>query len=338
MVIGLTTKTANLAHSTTVAQALAQQTILYFSGGDQSRITAVFRPQRGRTPAYDATLEVLRQGGVIAGSSAGAAMQSDPMISWGSSDQALILGQSLKEDRGVGIAVGMGYFPYGITDQHFLRRGRLGRLITAQFLTNTRFGWGVDEKRAMLVDLKQHTVEAVGEQSFLLSDIDGATSAPGKVSDVRLSLLNHGDKANALTGEITRDPGATALEPGSGETMAKQVPTDPWADFSIPIAMRHVLATKEPVTMRSREHEVTLRPGSDLSGWRAGAEAIAIGVTGIRMDIRRLSINNDRATTAPTTSNRHAAFLQNPEIDGPNDPWFHHGLVCLAPSEPENPR
>ncbi len=302
--INLTTMTAHLAESTTVAKAIGSAGILYFSGGDQSRITAVFRPKGGRTPAYLATLNVLKNGGVVAGSSAGAAMQSDPMISWGNSDDALINGQASREDRGVGIAVGMGYFPFGITDQHFLRRGRLGRLVTAQFVTNTRFGWGVDEKRAMLVDLKSGTVEAVGEQSYLLSDTDGATSAPGKVTGIKLSLLNHGDRADGRTGAITRASGATAIPAGSGETAVKEIPKDPWADFAIPQAMRHVLATKEAVVMRSRQHEVTLRPGADLAGWRGGPEDIAVGVMGILMDIRRLTDAEQAAAPTPAPRTR----------------------------------
>jgi cyanophycinase len=303
VLVNLTTRTAELADSTTVAETIASGSILFFSGGDQSRITAVFRPGGGQTAAYRATLDVLRQGGVVAGSSAGAAMQSDPMITWGSSDDALINGQSSEEDRGVGIATGMGYFPYGLTDQHFLRRGRLGRLIAAQFLTGTRFGWGVDEKRAMLVNLEKGYVEAVGEQCFLLSDIDSATSEPGKVTGVRLSLLNHGDRVDGLSGEITRAESSKPIEPGSGETMARELPVNPWSDFAIPVAMRHVLATRESVVMRSREHEVVLRAADDLAGWRGGDEDIAVGVSGVLMDIRRLA-ENERPAAAPAARTR----------------------------------
>lgn len=309
--IPLTTSTASLANSTTVAELIRRQHILYFSGGDQSRITGVFRPEGQPTPADDATREVLRQGGVVAGSSAGAAMQSDPMISWGNSDEALRMGLSQEEDRGVGIAPGMGYFPYGLTDQHFLARGRLGRLITAQFLTGQRFGWGVDEKRAMEVDLAQHTVTAVGEQCFLLSDIDGATSGVGQVKGIRLALLTHRDRVNAKTGEVTPSAESTPLKVGETvdgldgdlDRAGRAGRTEAWDPFVIPMAMRRVLATGQPVVVDAPSHIVTFRPGQDLAGWKGPEGELDYGVKGVLMDVESKT-SEGSSTNSSTRRNR----------------------------------
>ena len=55
---------------------------LFFAGGDQLRIARAFLGPEGKgTPALDAAREVYDRGGVIAGTSAGAAMQSEVMIS-----------------------------------------------------------------------------------------------------------------------------------------------------------------------------------------------------------------------------------------------------------------
>ncbi|HEX2839066.1 MAG TPA: cyanophycinase [Phycisphaerales bacterium] len=157
---------------------------LWFVGGDQSRITAVFRPPyrlaptvpgfveaappTGHTPslAYEATLDVLRGGGVIAGTSAGAAMMSSPMITGGSTEGALnhgaVWSNDPTEEQGVGLASGMGYFPYGLLDQHFLERGRLGRLLVAMHAADIHNAWAIRENGCLEVDLATGRMRAIG--------------------------------------------------------------------------------------------------------------------------------------------------------------------------------
>ena len=62
-----------------------------------------------------------------------AASMSDPMIAGGDSLNSLLLGPRTENSKGRGVEIekGMGFFPYGFTDQHFLRRGRFGRLVVA---------------------------------------------------------------------------------------------------------------------------------------------------------------------------------------------------------------
>ncbi|MEM9754259.1 MAG: cyanophycinase, partial [Planctomycetota bacterium] len=144
---------------------------LWFTGGDQSRIVATFRPanedgEHLDTPAYDAMWDVLNRGGVIGGTSAGAAMMSDPMIKWGNSHEALLLGVvNDVPDFGVGVGKGMGFLEGNyLVDQHFFVRGRLGRLLMAMqpWLQNESvFGFGIGENTALVVQRGNPQTEAV---------------------------------------------------------------------------------------------------------------------------------------------------------------------------------
>lgn len=62
---------------------------IYFTGGDQARITAKYRPGGIDGPEAAAMRRLLARGGVIAGTSAGDAMMSDPMFLGGRSTEAL---------------------------------------------------------------------------------------------------------------------------------------------------------------------------------------------------------------------------------------------------------
>lgn len=202
-VIDITTTNAAEAANPEKAKEIESKKAIWFTGGDQSRIIAAFRPDSGDTVGYQALKAVLAGGGAIGGSSAGAAMMSDPCIRWGNSTDALLIGASEAEDAGVGIGRGMGFFPYGITDQHFLRRGRLGRLIVALDHTKTKYGFGVEENSAMAVDLATHTIEAVGPRALVFVDMSEATRTDMGLSDIRVSLLGDGDVVNGATGEVT---------------------------------------------------------------------------------------------------------------------------------------
>ncbi|MEM8783545.1 MAG: cyanophycinase [Planctomycetota bacterium] len=152
---------------------------LWFTGGDQSRIVATFRPDEGDTPAYAAMWDVLNRGGVIGGTSAGAAMMSDPMIKWGNSHEALLLGVvNDVPDFGVGVGKGMGFLPDAIVDQHFFARGRLGRLLVAMqhdyVRDEGRLGVGVGENSAFVFNIgfKQSPPHAIGPNGVLLVLMD----------------------------------------------------------------------------------------------------------------------------------------------------------------------
>ncbi|MCC5877207.1 MAG: cyanophycinase [Candidatus Sumerlaeia bacterium] len=177
---------------------------VYFTGGDQSRILAAFRPDEGDTLGMTTLQTLLREGGVIGGTSAGAAMMSDPMIRWGTSPEALLIGESDAPDRGVGITRGMGFFPYGLVDQHFWERGRIGRLTVAMRDRDIQWGWGINENRALEANLETGMLRPVGGHQGIIVVDRRQVENPGRSHrNIRISLLGDGDEMNAETGSIT---------------------------------------------------------------------------------------------------------------------------------------
>lgn len=160
--VEITHETPERAADPLFVDPIAAANAAYFTGGDQARILRAFRPDEGDTIGMEALRGILARGGVIGGTSAGAAMMSDPMIRGGTSRRALLAGVSDDDNRGVSIGRGMGFFPYGIVDQHFWERSRVGRLATALRVENIEWGFGVNENRALDADLATGTLRPVG--------------------------------------------------------------------------------------------------------------------------------------------------------------------------------
>ncbi|WP_297976226.1 cyanophycinase, partial [uncultured Amaricoccus sp.] len=146
-VIPLTPANARrLAHDPTLIARVADVGSIYFTGGDQAKITASL----AGTPLL-AAIRALP--GLVAGSSAGAAIMSDPMILGGTSIEAVVHGVTDDpETQGLLLGAGLGFFAHGMVDQHFIKRGRLGRLVVAMARAGVRRGFGIDENTALLVE------------------------------------------------------------------------------------------------------------------------------------------------------------------------------------------
>lgn len=103
----------------------------YFPGGDQNKIMAkIFK--HGLKPVIQ---EMCKAGVPVAGTSAGTAIQSDPMLTGVEAETA----------------EGLGLLPYYIIDQHFLVRRRENRLVYALDMNPTLNGVGVDEDMSVVV-------------------------------------------------------------------------------------------------------------------------------------------------------------------------------------------
>ncbi len=241
----------------------ASADLLYFTGGDQSRIIRAFRrpaPSSDQTPwsapvddtaSFHATLRA----GVIAGSSAGAAMMSDPMITGGTSRAsveawfALLQRPAPSDDpdvdednrtgRSVGLGRGMGYLPTVITDQHFFARGRLGRLVVALHLAGRRYGVGIADDRAVSVEVRTSSLvfTALGDRAALFIDrgddavVSDARSSPdhSRLGPVRVWLLSDADRL-VLTGDlVSLHPAGTQRVPWAPRTgPAGLLAGNPW--------------------------------------------------------------------------------------------------------------
>jgi cyanophycinase len=167
---------------------------VYFTGGDQAQIVEALAPGGRETPALAAIRAAQAAGGLVAGSSAGAAMMSRAMILGGTSIESVVHGLTEDPERpGLLIGTGLGLFPYGMVDQHFIKRGRLGRLVVAMAAAGVRRGFGIDENTALLVE--GATARVCGEYGVMLVDIGPAEvdMAARSYRGFRLSYLDDGD-------------------------------------------------------------------------------------------------------------------------------------------------
>lgn len=139
-------------------EIIEQATGVFFSGGDQSRITDLLKDTE-----IDRILhERLKTGLIIAGTSAGAAMMSEIMIVDGEAETHPRL-------ETVTLEPGMGFLHQVAIDQHFAQRGRLGRLVSALVQQPAVLGIGIDENTAIIVNGDR--IEVIGEGGVTIIDL-----------------------------------------------------------------------------------------------------------------------------------------------------------------------
>ncbi|GAC1447995.1 MAG: cyanophycinase [Chamaesiphon sp.] len=154
----LDTVTREDASSSTALEAIEKATGVFFTGGDQSRITSILKD----TPLDTAIHKRYSEGIVVGGTSAGAAVMPDVMIVEGDSE-------TNPRVEVVEMGPGMGFLPGIVIDQHFLQRGRLGRLVSALAQQPAVLGFGIDENTAIVVN--DNKFEVVGEGAVTVVDV-----------------------------------------------------------------------------------------------------------------------------------------------------------------------
>lgn len=207
---------------------IAAAAAIWFTGGDQARTTQVLLDSAGRdTPALIAIRQRLLAGATVGGTSAGAAIMSNPMIARGDSlaalTQPLLRGDesaSTMDGGALMLAPGLGFFTGALVDQHFDRKARLGRLTRAlvELPASQRLGFGIDEDTALIVDLATQTAVVAGAGGVTVVDARGATASmrAGRfaIRDVLLSTLAPGDQISLADLSITPATGRARLVPG----------------------------------------------------------------------------------------------------------------------------
>src|SRR5215207_3333249 len=192
------------AKSERKVRILDDATVVFFTGGDQLKITS----QLGDTPIYSRLRDIYERGGTIAGTSAGASVVCETMMVSGSGSESHRIGGSLQ------MAPGFGFLPGVIIDQHFAERGRIGRL-TAAVAQNPRIlGIGIDEDTAVVCDPK-HCFRVLGAGAVYVVDgsdvsytnlTEEQTDRTLTVFNVRLHLLSQGDEFDLMTRTPTSHP------------------------------------------------------------------------------------------------------------------------------------
>jgi cyanophycinase len=180
----------------------------FFVGGDQGRITAALRHADGANSAVlDALWDMYRRGGVIAGTSAGAAIMSKTMFYEGRAPLPT-LRDGVTDGRD--IAPGLGFIGDDVfVDQHLLIRGRFARMLPAMLAKHYRLGLGIDENTAAVV-APDRSIAVIGYKGALLLDLGQASvdaaHAGFNVAGARISYLDSGDRYDPASGRFTPGP------------------------------------------------------------------------------------------------------------------------------------
>lgn len=143
---------------------LDDATGVFFSGGSQLRLSQRFPG----TPLGDAVHRAHARGAVIAGTSAGASIMSEFMISMG--DEGATPLQRMSQ-----ISAGLGLVKGVIIDQHFGQRSRYGRLMSVVAVSPHLIGVGIDEDTAIEVN-GDGIIDVHGKGAVFLLDCRSATT------------------------------------------------------------------------------------------------------------------------------------------------------------------
>ena len=190
------------------ATRLTGATGVFFTGGDQSRLAAVLV----HSPIQQTLKNLYLRGAVIGGTSAGAAIMSEVMITGEellNHDKANAF-RSIQQNN-IETTAGLGFVTNAIIDQHFIQRKRYNRLFSVVLEHPSLVGIGIDESTAIVVDPDQ-TFEVLGESAVLVTDARSATHIRAdrngnlSVADTRVHLLLAGDRFELTSGRCVPKP------------------------------------------------------------------------------------------------------------------------------------
>lgn len=165
---------------------------IFFTGGDQLRISS----QIGDTPIERMVRELHARGGLVAGTSAGAAAMSETMLVKGSNQESHRIGD-------LHMAPGLGLIRDVIIDQHFAERGRIGRLLGAVAQNPRVLGVGIDEDTAISLDGARFRV--LGSGAVYIVDGSGVTHSNIAEASPERTLSMHGVQLHVLSAGDTFD-------------------------------------------------------------------------------------------------------------------------------------
>ena len=151
------------AQNKVLTDSLQNAKLIFISGGDQIRFMNVVQ----NTPIKTAILKAYQNGSTISGTSAGAAVMSEKMIT---GNQKLVKEYSGTFDNirydNLETKEGLGLLKTAIIDQHFLKRNRYNRLLSALVEFPNLTGIGIDEATAIIV--RNNQIEVAGESEVIV--------------------------------------------------------------------------------------------------------------------------------------------------------------------------
>lgn len=151
---------------------LLEATGVWIGGGRQKLLSEAYVG----TEVERQLMALLDRGGVIGGTSAGAAIMTRVMITDG---------------RGKAImGTGFDFLQGAVVDQHFMKRNRVGRLLGVLEQHPDLIGFGIDERTALVVNVRDSRLRVIGD-SYVFACVPDQTGHPA-----RLEILKPGDEAD----------------------------------------------------------------------------------------------------------------------------------------------
>jgi cyanophycinase len=192
----LHTRSREQANDPRFVKPLEEATGIWLGGGKQHRLTEAYLGTR----VEQAMHALLKRGGVIGGTSSGAAVMSPVMIRQG---------RTVAE-----VGQGFGFLPGTVIDQHFLKRSRQQRLMGVLGDNPELFGLGIDESTAVVVEGRRIKVLGASQVAVCL--------APSDDRPAKMDLLKSGQEIDLIT--MSRAAIARAVPPSAaGEQTVPQV-------------------------------------------------------------------------------------------------------------------
>ncbi len=277
---------------------------VYFLGGDQARIVATLKnPDGSNSAVLDAIWRLYRRGGVIAGTSAGAAVMSSTMF-----DNAPPVLAVLQRgvDKGGVMAPGLGFIGDDVfVDQHLLVRGRFARMLPLMLSKKYRRGIGIDENTALVVGAGREA-EVIGYKGVIMLELDGATvdpKLPGfNVGNAAISYLDHGDRINLASGVLmpSADKIAGKVDPKDPENRGPLFAADILGNTTVVDLMSRLIDSDQPSAIGlafAGPGDASGQPGfefrfsraADSSGY-SSATSEAYSVYRLRLDVRPVAL------------------------------------------------
>jgi cyanophycinase len=176
---------------------------VWFSGGDQAKQTAALLD----TPLHKRMLELYAEGGLLGGTSAGAAVMSEFMITGDErrtenkeGTWEVIWADDVLHSRG------FGFVKNAVIDQHFVTRRRHNRLIAVVLQYPSLVGVGIEESTAVVVR-PDGKYEVLGEGQVIVYDARQAMtiqSLDGRLGghDLKMNVLLAGDVYDLESGRV----------------------------------------------------------------------------------------------------------------------------------------
>jgi cyanophycinase len=204
-VIAIRPESRDDAYDTDLVDALGGATGIFMTGGNQLKLSSVV----SGTPLGEAIREAHARGVVVAGTSAGASIQSSHMVAFGGPG-------ATPKQRMTQVAAGLGLLKDAVIDQHFDQRNRYGRLLMIVSQSPQLLGLGVDEDTAAVVTEEdgRQLLSVIGKGAVTVFDPDrmvtnayeAKRSSPLLASGVVLHVLPGGSVFDLTARRLVPQP------------------------------------------------------------------------------------------------------------------------------------